>query len=225
MKRPPRPASDAPPDYAKAVYEARLLLTFKKVASIEKNADTRAHKVAALAKLRFVQSLLDVAERMRANGKSLQDAKDALRAHLTKAASLQVPDAYLKLAIQNNVQSSYNAGKVEQFLSPDTRVLRPFWMFDAVLDFRTSTICRTCHGVIRPAGDAWFMMRIPPLHHWCRSTIRSLTRAVSRAQGGVDSRPPRIKPDDGFGRMGGADWKPSLANVAPALVKVYRTRS
>lgn len=225
MKRPARPAVDAPPDYARAVYEARLLLTQKKVASIEHQAGTRAHKVAALAKLRFVQSLLDVTERMRVQGKSLQDAKDALRARLTLAASPQVTDSYLKLAIQNNVQAAYNGGKVEQFLAPDTREMRPFWMFDAVMDLRTSDFCIRCHGVIRPAGDAWFMRRIPPCHHWCRSTIRSMTRATAKAEGGVDSKPPRALPEDGFGGLRAADWKPSLANVAPALVKVYRTRS
>lgn len=222
MKRPARPARDASPEYSKAAYEARLGLSAKKVSSIEKHAGTRARKAAELAKLRFVQSLLDVVDKARRDGKPLQAVKDALRSKLGSAASKATPDSYLRLAVQNNVQAAYNAGKVEQFLEPATRARRPFWLFDAVMDLRTSKLCRRCHGIVRPAGDAWFLRRIPPLHHWCRSTIRALTRAAAAAEGGVTARPPRQLPEDGFGRL---DWKPSLGNVAPALVKVYRSRA
>lgn len=225
MPKPPRPPATASLDYARAAYEARLKLTRARVAQIEKKIDDRAKRAAELSKLRFVQGLLDVVERARRDGISIDEAKEQLRTKLRRGATKATPDSYLSLAITNNVQGAYNSGKVEGFLEPATRELRPFWIFDAVLDFRTSEFCRRCNGVCLPAGASWFMHRIPPCHHWCRSTIRAVTRAVATRHGGVTHKPPREIPSDGFGRLWQGEWKPNLSKVAPALVKAYRSRA
>lgn len=50
----------------------------------------------------------------------------------------------------------------------------PLLEFDAVIDDRTSSICRPLNKVIRPVDDAFWKMYYPPNHFNCRSTVRQL---------------------------------------------------
>lgn len=50
----------------------------------------------------------------------------------------------------------------------------PMVRFSAVLDGRTSEICRSLHGRVWPVGSA--AIRRPPLHPYCRSTLVPLNR-------------------------------------------------
>lgn len=228
--KPQKPSRPAPVlsnfSHARLIYEHRLALSRKEIAAAEKRAARRSTRTAELARLRFAQQLLDAAERIRTNGGTLEQAREQLRSKLnTRLAQGEGEDAYVDLAVTNNLQVAYNSGKVYEFLEPETRTLRPFWLYDAILDMKTTEICRSCNGVIRPAGDSWFMNRIPPCHHRCRSTIRSLTAAQAARYGGTRARPPRVRPDAGWGRLAEVDWKPDLRGVDAALVKAYRSRT
>ncbi len=50
----------------------------------------------------------------------------------------------------------------------------PLLKFDATIDGRTSPICKSLHGVVKPVGDSFWDMYYPPNHFGCRSDVLSL---------------------------------------------------
>lgn len=54
----------------------------------------------------------------------------------------------------------------------------PLLQFDAVMDGRTSAICRDLEGVTRPIDDTFWDVYYPPNHWGCRSTVRQLSHGT-----------------------------------------------
>lgn len=52
--------------------------------------------------------------------------------------------------------------------------LFPLLQFDAVIDDRTTELCSSLNGVIRPVDDPFWDQYYPPNHFNCRSTVRQL---------------------------------------------------
>ncbi len=83
---------------------------------------------------------------------------------------------------------------------PVVAELRPFWMYDAILDARTSEICRDFNGTTLPHDDPWWSSHYPPVHHRCRSGVRALrAEQVSRMGGQTTEPPTEHQPQAGFG--------------------------
>lgn len=131
----------------------------------------------------------------------------------------------LNLIYHNNVGSALMAGRMAQITDPDVVADRPYFLFDAIEDFRTSDICQPIGGIIRPASDPFWGTHTPLLHHHCRSTIISLDEDDMRAEGGI-THGNRIAnlpaAEDGFGSMHSwEDWQPDGRDYAPALFAQY----
>ena len=222
--KPPRPAPKVD-DEAGAVraYRERLGIVDKERKKIEQLVRDRAKQAAELAKLRIVQELLAEVERGKKGKLSVQQIQTSIALKLKQLTTAK--DSYVELVVRNNVQLAYNSAKVAEFMRPEVKAKRPFWVFWAQLDSRTSRICRQLHRTVRPAGDAWFMRRTPPLHHACRSTIRALTPAQSENwYGGVTTPAPRAVPAEGWGRPMKKSWVPNLSGIDADLVRAYRSR-
>lgn len=82
---------------------------------------------------------------------------------------------------RNAAQHAYSRGRYQQISKPAMRKMRPYWMFDAVMDSRTSPICRPLDGTIKLSTDPWWDTHHVPLHHRCRSGIRTLLRSTAEA--------------------------------------------
>jgi len=106
--------------------------------------------------------------------------------------------AHLETIFRNNVQAAYSAGRWDQLQDPAVKRSHPYLMYDAVLDDRTTDICRMRDGVVRPADDPWWKGNWPPLHHNCRSGVRPLTEAEAQRRG-VAQTLPYVPPQEGFG--------------------------
>jgi SPP1 gp7 family putative phage head morphogenesis protein len=106
--------------------------------------------------------------------------------------------AHLETIFRNNVQAAYSAGRWDQLQDPAVRRSHPYLMYDAVLDDRTTDICRMRDGVVRPADDPWWQSNWPPLHHNCRSGVRPLTEAEAQRRG-VAQTLPYVPSQEGFG--------------------------
>lgn len=48
----------------------------------------------------------------------------------------------------------------------------PILEFDAIIDGRTTDLCRSLNGVRKPVGDSFWTVYYPPNHFRCRSTVR-----------------------------------------------------
>lgn len=105
--------------------------------------------------------------------------------------------------LRNWAQNAYGRARWDQMAAPAVRRVRPFLMFDATRDQRTSEICAACDSTVLPADHPWWKAHRPPLHHRCRSGIRSLTREKA-TRIGITATPTDIGPQDGFGS--GDEW-------------------
>ncbi len=56
----------------------------------------------------------------------------------------------------------------------ENKAVLPLLVFDAVMDNRTSPICTSLDGVVKPVDDPFWDMYYPPNHFRCRSDVRSL---------------------------------------------------
>lgn len=54
----------------------------------------------------------------------------------------------------------------------------PLLKFDAVMDQRTSAICRPLDGVVKPVTDSFWDVYYPPNHWGCRSTVQQISSGV-----------------------------------------------
>jgi len=122
----------------------------------------------------------------------------------------------METIFRTNIQSAYAAGRLQAQTNPDVLAARPFWMYDALIDSRTSTVCRNLNGAIRPADDSWWATRYPPNHFNCRASVRSLTAAQAAARGGVTETPTLQEADDGWRRMPSFE-PPDLRDYSPDI--------
>ena len=187
-------------------------------------ARRRAFTVAGVTQLDMVHAVWRVLEKTIAEGGSLDDFKRAARETLTQAWGGR--DAYrIETVYRTNVQQAYNAGRWRQLQHPAIQRLRPWLMYDAVLDGRTSAICSAANGTVKLATDPYWESHHPPLHHRCRSALRALTPKQAERRG-ISTDDPGAVPAQGFGAVPMEDeWQPNAAKYPPELWQVYQQRS
>lgn len=226
--------SDDPVDFDEAIAAFRELvpMTDEDWASLSQAAKGQAFKVAGVAQLDVVTQVWEAVEAAITEGTDFRDFVAAIGDTLTTAWSGTVADPAWRMEtiFRTNLQKSYNHGRYKQATDPDTIEDRPYWMFDAVMDNRTTDTCEACNGTIRPADDGWWSTRIPPLHFNCRSTLITLTEEQAEALGGAVDHPPKAKADDGFGDAPddddegvGDDWDPDSDDYPSALWDLYKS--
>lgn len=135
-----------------------------------------------------------------------------------------VDSSRLKLIYHNNVGSALMAGRMRQMTDPDVISDRPFLLFDAIEDFRTSDICRERDGIKKRADDPWWKLNTPLLHHNCRSSVISLDEEDLAEEGGLSVQQTfENPPGQGWGSSHSwEDWKPKGTDYHPALWTEYQ---
>lgn len=107
------------------------------------------------------------------NGGTFKDWLEASRTILDKTGLGDSP-WYLELVYRNNMQSSYNAGAFyNQELNKKNK---PYGLYDAIDDERTSEICQSLNGKVYPLDHTFWNRYLPPNHHGCRSKRITLSR-------------------------------------------------
>ena len=107
------------------------------------------------------------------NGGTLKDWLEASKTILDKTGLGDSP-WYLELVYRNNMQSSYNAGAFyNQELNKKNK---PYGLYDAIDDERTSEICQILNGKVYPLDHPFWNRYLPPNHHGCRSKRITLSR-------------------------------------------------
>lgn len=185
-------------------------------------AGPRAWTVAGVAKLDLVVMVHREIERSIANGTPLAEFRKAVKDKLARAWGKDDPHR-IETIFRNNTQAAYNRGRWRQLQDDDIKRLRPFLMFDAVLDSRTTKeICRPLDRTTLPNDHEFWLSHLPPLHHRCRSTIRSLRRSQAERQG-ISDAPPQVEKQPGFGAVD-QTFEPDLDKYPGAYADEYRTK-
>lgn len=130
----------------------------------------------------------------------------------------------LKLIWHNAVGGALMSGKWSQISDPAVREARPYLLFDAIDDHRTSEICHARDGVILPASDPYWLHNRPLLHHDCRSSVITLDEEEVEELGGIKGLPKGSpEPDAGWGgERAWEDWQPKGSDYHPALWKEFQ---
>lgn len=81
---------------------------------------------------------------------------------------------YLELVYRNNLMTTYNAGTFyNQELNKKNK---PYGMYDAVGDNRTTDLCKSLDGLVYPLDHGFWKNFLPPNHHGCRSRRITLSK-------------------------------------------------
>lgn len=122
--------------------------------------------------------------------------------------ALRKPDGTLRTFDEFRIQTTMITGKHLRHLKTEYRTavkganmadrwngiqerkhLFPLLEFIAIEDDRTSPLCRTLNGVIRPVDDPFWSKYYPPNHYNCRSTVRQIK------DGEITSEEDIVEPD------------------------------
>jgi SPP1 gp7 family putative phage head morphogenesis protein len=175
---------------------------------LKEGARGRSFTVTGLAGLDQIQKTLDSLNESLKTGETFSDWKKRF------GHELDLPDARLETIFRNHMQNAYNAGRWRQF--EDNKNNRPYLMFSAINDSRTTPFCRAHNGIIRKVDDEFWNRASPPAHHRCRSTLLSLSesQAIKRspANDGINKPNPSEPISDGWG------YKPNGDDAAAGLV-------
>ena len=92
---------------------------------------------------------------------------------LNKSGLLNNP-YYLEIVYRNNMNSAYNAGAFHN--QELNRENKPYGLYDAVGDNRTSSICKSLDEKVYPLDHVFWKNYLPPNHHYCRSRRIALSK-------------------------------------------------
>jgi SPP1 gp7 family putative phage head morphogenesis protein len=137
---------------------------------------------------------------------------------------------------RTNVLSSYGAGHWQQ--AQDTRTLRPYARYSAVMDGRTRPRHAALHGLVYPLDHPFWQTYWPPWDYNCRCGAHTLSQWEIDTQGltvsqdapqrmaGGDARPTRdARPTNKFvSPAAGQDWQPDYGKYAPELGEQVQRR-
>lgn len=225
-------------DEAITWFRRRLAIGNDQFAAMQENARRQGFWMARVHTAQRAKRIQDSLQDALAHGMSFETWRKHNRGILQR-----IPKAHLQTTYRNWTQTAYNASRVNYLMQPAVMKRRPYWVFDAVIDMATTPVCTAYNGVVLPAGHEWFLSRVPPLHHKCRSTIRGLTnaeatklgkrqrapkdqltkKAIDAAGAGDRLTPGKVAPDKGFGSHVIEPWQPTSRQI-PAAVRAALKR-
>ena len=137
---------------------------------------TRAFWISGVSNARMIQDVRDSLAAALERGDPFNEWRPLIQAKLRNEWTLSedASSARLALIYRNASMNAYNKGRHEQMTDPDVLDARPWWMYDAIIDGRTSNICRPLDGTIKRSDDEFWVDHHPPLHHACRSGVTTL---------------------------------------------------
>ena len=191
----------------------RTVMTAEEASRIGTYARRDAFWVGASLQAEQVQRVFDHITVALEKGESFADFRKRIASTLRN-------DAHAETVFRNATQKAYNAGRYQQMREPDVLRFRPYWLFDAILDSRTSEICQACKDTLLHADDPWWAGHIPPLHHRCRSSIRNLRKSEAEKRGlTLVPANPEIPGEWGAPPTKGSGWKPDLKKFDSKIAK------
>lgn len=198
---------------------------------IEAKARAKAFTIAKVTSVELLQDVRNLIVKAQKEGKTFENFKTDANEAIAKRGwsgkqTITMPDGTAKVVeitpgrlqtvYRTNMQSAYNAGRWKQI--QDTKANRPYLQFVAIIDDSTSETCSLFNRKVFRVSDPIWDKIMPPLHHNCRSTVRSLSQRQLEREGltvedGKDyADSPEYAPAEGFeNNPGKDDWVPDLS--------------
>lgn len=212
-------------DAAIKFFAGKGVITREKWDKLTERQRLRAFMVSHVANADIVHDVHRALDRALQNGSTLDEFKEDVGRSLRQAWGGQVkaPGSRLITVWRTNIQSAYVRGRWEQQQTHESRALRPYLMFDAILDGATTVGCETADGVVLPRDHPWWRRNHPLRHHRCRSGTRALRPEQAREQKKFDQPAPDIDAAEGFGSPPDTEWRPDVSKYPlPVSVELQR---
>lgn len=210
---------------ALAWFLSKTPVTREQADKLEDVARSRAFTLAGAVEIEAVQTVFDELAKSLANGTPLEDFQKTVG---DKLAGKMGPKGYqIETVFINNCQQAYNSGRWVQMNEPEVNALRPYRLYDSVLDGSTTPHCRAWDGVIRAWDDVCWQQHSPQCHMRCRAVLRSI-RPKDAARRGITETLPTEQPADGFGlppdKRNDGVLRPKVENFDPQVWQVFEDR-
>ena len=114
-------------------------------------------------------------QQMKALTQALIDNDNKLRTYSQfKKEAFAINDTHVKQWLKTEYDTAIGSGQMARkwVEIQKNKASLPMLQFDAVMDGRTSDICRPLDGITRPVDDPFWNQYYPPNHFGCRSTVR-----------------------------------------------------
>jgi SPP1 gp7 family putative phage head morphogenesis protein len=210
------------PEEAIAWFRARVPLTREEWNALTAQVRRKAFTVSGVALLDVVAEVWESLTEALEDGTPYREWADGIRDRL-EAAWGRRDGQRVETIFRTNVQMAYQSGRWAQLQDPEVKATHPYLMYDAVLDNRTTEICRSRNGTVLPADDPWWAQNWPPLHFNCRSGVRPITEAEASRRG--IRKPPAIPPQKGFGSAPESwEWSPKPEDYPLELLAAFKGR-
>ena len=201
-------------------FRSRLPLTDEQYQQLVAFAHERGFWIAGVSQSAMIEQVWHSLDEALEKGVPFEEWKAEVQPVLASAwvgslSAAQQPHR-IETIFRNWTIGAYNKARWDQMAEPAIRRVRPYLAFDGVEDSRQSPICRECNDTVLPADHPWWDSHRPPLHHRCRSGIRSLTEEKARRMGLTDD-PPSIGPDEGFGTA--REWSGPDRRTVPQPIR------
>lgn len=115
---------------------------------------------------------------------------------LRNAAGTPNVAAYLNNLVRTNTFEALNEARYAEFTDPAVSDFVQALQYSAILDDRTTPICRELDGHIHAVGSKIWETYRPPNHFQCRSVLFAVT--TLDGWDGTESPDPVLQPQDGF---------------------------
>jgi SPP1 gp7 family putative phage head morphogenesis protein len=92
-----------------------------------------------------------------------------------KKAAFDINDQHINQWLQTEYDTAIGSGQMaSKWTDITSNTATKLLEFDAVMDERTSAICSSLNGTVKPVDDEFWNEYYPPNHFNCRSTVRQL---------------------------------------------------
>ncbi len=213
-------------DEALAWLRGTAAVSDEEFAALSADARKQAFWMAGISRQQVAADTLDILDTVLDLGLPEQEWKksvtDKLAAEWGTTMTAAMASARVRLVLVNWSQNAYGEANWAEVTDPDVVELRPFLMFDAVMDSHTSEICRACDETVLRHDDPWWATHRPPMHHSCRSQVISLSERQANRLGVTSDKPdPTITGEWGGGRA----YKPTLPRTLKAPKRPPQTQA
>lgn len=217
---------------ASAWFASRVPYTREQYDALDDESRKRAFWVSGGLELDAVETIFGESGRAIANGTPLEDFKRDIQAKLEGRLG---PDGFhLETVLRNACQNAYNTARWTQLTDPELSLLRPYLLYDSVLDSRTTPICKALDGTCKPVDDTYWLTHHPSMHHRCRSALRSLRTSEAQRRGittadplTTGEKPVNVPP--GWGKApplsDGSEFRPDPEKASRDVQKEARIRT
>lgn len=161
-----------------ADFRARGIVTPEDFARMDAAARQRAFTAARLATDSLRQHAYEALLSALENGETLaQFARDVRSGEQALGITSDDP-AYIETVFRTNIASAYGAGRMQQMQAPEVVAARPYVQLRAIVDGRTTSICRYLNSLtFDRRTDPGYARFMPPNHYQCRTSSVLLREA------------------------------------------------